>query len=307
MRFTLRQLQIFLAVAESGSTAAAAEKVALSQSAASAALNEMEGLLDIKLFDRVGKRLILNDSGRLMLPQARQILDAAATIEQQFAASDGSGASAGSGVHIGASTTIGIYLLPGILAAAYTRDAEAYPRVTIANTAEIAAAVANFDVDVGLIEGPCHEPDLKTKLWMRDELIIVCSPHHPILGGKPDRKVPVSALRKAGWLLREPGSGTREAVEHALMPHLHSLRPAGEFSNSEAIKHAAAEGLGITCLSRCVVADLIAMGRLAEPRTTLPPLRRNFYLIYNRHKILSARLTYFLDACRKRASESAGL
>ena len=112
MRISLRQLQIFVAVAESGSTTAAAELVALSQSAASAGLNELESMLQHKLFDRVGKRLLLNDNGRLLLPQARQMLDAAATIERQFGTLDGP-----AGLRIGASTTIGIYLLPAILAA----------------------------------------------------------------------------------------------------------------------------------------------------------------------------------------------
>ncbi|MEO6354804.1 MAG: LysR family transcriptional regulator, partial [Burkholderiaceae bacterium] len=92
MRLTLRQLQIFLAVCDSGSTSAAAQAIALSQSAASAALNELEQLLDTRLFDRVGKRLLLNDNGRLLVPQARQMLDAALTIERQFARADGGSA-----------------------------------------------------------------------------------------------------------------------------------------------------------------------------------------------------------------------
>ncbi|HEX7646802.1 MAG TPA: LysR family transcriptional regulator [Noviherbaspirillum sp.] len=296
MRLSLRQLQIFLAVAESGSTAAAASRVALSQSAASAALNELENALDTRLFDRIGKRLALNDNGRLLLPQAKQMLDAAATIEQQFAVEGVSSA----GLHIGASTTIGTYLLPAILAAAASpREVASVPRVMIANTADIAAAVANFDVDMGLIEGPCHEPGLQVEPWLCDELIVVCSPDHPLAGGKSGAKVSLKALRDAGWLMREPGSGTREAVEHALMPHLHYRHAAGEFSNSEAIKHAAAEGLGIACLSRCVVDDLLAVGRLVEMRTTLPVLSRHFYLVHNKHKVLSVQLRYFLEFCRR--------
>ena len=100
------------------------------------------------------------------------------------------------------------------------------------------------------------------------------------------------------WLLREPGSGTRETVEHALIPHLHYLRPACEFSNPEAIKYATAEGLGLSCLSRWVVSDLIAMGKLVELNTTLPKLVRNFYLVYSEHKILSASLTRLVAFCR---------
>lgn len=291
MHLTLRQLQIFTAVANNGSTAAGAEAIALSQSAASAALNELEGLLAARLFDRVGKRLVLNDNGRLLLPQARQMLDAASVIERQFADSAATTATAGFGLHIGASTTIGIYVLPGILAAFNTAAGHVRPRITIANTAEIAAAVANFEVDAGLIEGPCHEPGLQVEPWIEDELIIVGQ-------GGAGRRVSLKALGEAGWLLREPGSGTREAVEQALTPHLHYLPVAGEFSNSEAIKHAVAAGLGIACLSRSVVADALATGSVVELATPLPMLKRRFYMVTNRDKILSSRLTAFLEACR---------
>ncbi|HSY29953.1 MAG TPA: LysR family transcriptional regulator [Burkholderiaceae bacterium] len=294
MRISLRQLQIFAAVAESGSTTAAAELVALSQSAASAGLNELESMLQHKLFDRVGKRLLLNDNGRLLLPQARQMLDAATTIERQFSASDGA-----AGLRIGASTTIGIYVLPAILAAVSTRATALHPSVNIANTADIAAAVENFDIDMGLVEGPCHQADLLVEPWIKDDLVIVCAPDHPILTGKPGSRISLKALREAGWLLRESGSGTREAVEHALVPHLHTLRAAGEFSNAEAIKHAAAAGLGLACLSLLVVRDMLEAGRLIQLSTALPSLSRHFYLIRNRHKILSTRLEHFLHFCRE--------
>ena len=239
MRLTLRQLQIFVAVCRAGSTAGAADQIALSQSATSAALGELEGVLEAKLFDRVGKRLVLNDNGRVLLPQAMQMLDAATTIEKQFTEPGDTG---GPGLQIGASTTIGNYLLPSILGGYVAPGTDAYARVLIANTSDVARAVANFEVDVGLIEGPCHEPDLQVEPWLQDELIIVCAVNHPILGNKRSDRISVKALREAGWLLREPGSGTREAVEHALVPHLHYLRIAGEFSNAEAIKRAAVAG-----------------------------------------------------------------
>ncbi|SFB15170.1 DNA-binding transcriptional regulator, LysR family [Collimonas sp. OK607] len=293
MRLTIRQLQIFLAVAHSGSTTAAAEQVALSQSATSAALNELENLLDCRLFDRVGKRLILNDNGRLLLPQAGQVVDAAKTIEQQFLTP---GMAQGGGLQIGSSTTIGSYLLPSMIAAYRQQHSELQVRVTIANTADIVAAVVNFEVDVGLIEGPTHAADLQVEPWMVDELLIVASPQHPLAGG--EKKVGVTQLREAEWLLREPGSGTREAVEQVLLPHLHHLRQSYEFGNSEAIKHATAAGLGVSCLSHAVVADFLQSGRLVELKTSLPRLHRHFYLIHSKHKMLSLRLMQFLAYCR---------
>jgi DNA-binding transcriptional LysR family regulator len=296
-RLTLRQLHVFLAITRAGSTTAAASEVALSQSAASAALNELEGGLGVQLFDRIGKRLVLNDNGRLLLPQARQMIDAAHTIEQQFAASHLTSAA---GLRIGASTTIGSYLLPAMLAACAARHDDAPAQATIANTADIVAAAANFEVDIGLIEGPCRDPELHVVPWLTDELIVVCAPGHPLAGWSAaggGRKVPLKALRDARWLLREPGSGTREAVEQALIPHLHAVLPACEFSNSEAIKYAAAEGLGLTCLSRWVVADLLDAGKLVELPTTLPALQRHFYVIHGKRKILSPGLRLLLQFC----------
>jgi DNA-binding transcriptional LysR family regulator len=287
MRLTLRQLQIFLAIADAGSTTAAAEAIALSQSATSAALNELESALAVCLFDRVGKRLLINASGRHLLPQARLLLDGARTIEQEFTGG------ASTALRIGCSTTIGIYLLPKILAALTTGDQPQNPRVRIANTADIAAAVADFEVDVGLIEGSCDGTDMTVTPWLADELIVTCAPSHRLAGGRSSLK----QLRRAEWLLREPGSGTREAVEHALLPHLDALVCAGEFSNSESIKHAAAAGLGLACLSRVVVADFIASGRLVALNTALPPLRRRFYIIHRQHKLLSAGLSRFIAFC----------
>jgi DNA-binding transcriptional LysR family regulator len=295
MKLTLRQLQIFLAVADHGSTMAAADAVALSQSAASASLNELETVLDIQLFDRVGKRLIINDNGRVLLPQARQLLDWAQTMEQQFVSPD---AMTATGLHIGASMTVGTYLLPKIIAACSAEYGLASPRVMVANTTDVVAAAANFEIDVGLIEGPCHDVALQAEPWMRDEMVVVSAAHHPLAQENAQKKLTLKSLRETHWLLREPGSGTREVVENLLLPHLHQLQSAGEFSSSEAIKHAVAAGLGVTCLSKLVVADLLENGKLVELQTTLPTFSRNFYLIVRKNKLLSARLNMFIEFCR---------
>lgn len=294
MRLTLRQLQIFCAVAETGSTTAASQELSLSQSAASAALNELEDVLGAGLFDRVGKRLLINDNGRLLLEQSRHMLAMAKTIEGQF-----SGSTADRELRIGASTTVGAYILPALLAAYGKQYGEIVPRVTIANTLEVANAVANFDVEIGFIEGPCHVRDLRVEPWIKDELIIVAAPGHELGFRSSRQKVTPAKLANMRWLLREPGSGTREAVEDALIPHLHYLEEGGEFSSSDAIKHACAAGLGLACLSRSVVADLIALGRLAEVNTTLPKLSRNLYMVYSRKKTLSAALKEFRNFCRE--------
>jgi DNA-binding transcriptional LysR family regulator len=294
MRITLRQLQIFTAIAEKGSTTAAAELLSLSQSATSAALNELEVLLNAKLFDRVGKTLVLNDSGRMLQAHAGQALAIVQTIESEFS-DNRAGARE---FRIGASTTIGGYMLPQLLAAYSAEFGHQIPRVRIANSLEVASTVAAFDAEIGFIEGPCHVPGLRIEPWIKDELIIVAAPGHAFVSSAQGTSVTPEKLADARWLLREEGSGTRETVENVLIPHLSYLEEAGQFSSSEAIKHACAAGLGLACLSRSVVADLLALGKLAEVKTTLPRLERNLYLLYSRKKTLSPALENFLRFCR---------
>jgi DNA-binding transcriptional LysR family regulator len=293
MRITFRQLQLFLAVHQYGSTAAAAQSISLSQSATSAAINELESMLNVQLFDRIGKRLIINENGRQLIPQVRQVLDGVRTIEDHFQSNNDHIQLT---IHIGASTTIGNYLLPRILGKYMLPHL--YPQIEIANSASIAALVANYEIDFGLIEGPCHEADLLVEKWFDDELIIVAGLNHCLVKNNPQKKITIKQLSQAKWLLRENSSGTREAVDQLLIQHLHYLAPAGEFSNSEAIKHATVAGLGIACLSRYVVADLLQSKQLIELKTPLPKLTRNLYLIQHQKKNLSTSSKNFLDFCK---------
>lgn len=302
MRITLHQLQVFSAVAESGSTTAAGLRIALSQSATSGALNELERLLDMQLFDRIGKRLVLNDNGRSLLPHARTVLDAAQNIEEMFR-TDLNSAHANvpaARLRIGASTTIGNYLLPALIASYEKTWPGARIDLSIGNTQDIALSVSRLEVDMGLIEGACHETDLAVEPWRVDELVIVCAAGHPTAQAAGQSRVTVKALRQARWLMREPGSGTREAVEHVLLPHLIHFEGEMQLGSTEAIKQAAAQGMGLACLPLCAVQDLITLGRLQVLPTTLPRLKRNFYLIRHRQKHFSANLTRFVQHCSRR-------
>jgi DNA-binding transcriptional LysR family regulator len=308
LRLTLRQLQIFVAVARTGSTTAASADIALSQSATSSAVNELERLLSLRFFDRAGKRLLLNDNGRALLPRALALLDAAAGIERMAHGVEAQLQS----IRVGASTTIGSYLLPSLLSKyLHAQEREAgtawRSKVTIGNTAEICDAVAAFELDVGLIEGPCHQPALEVVPWLRDELVVVASPGSAAAQASRssrDGRVPVRLLREAVWLLREPGSGTREATDQALLPQLRSYRRSIELGSSEAIKHAAAEGLGVACLSSWVVSDLVAAGKLIRLPTTLPHMTRQCHLVVHRQKQPTPALRTFAALATAHAAEA---
>jgi len=291
-RLTLRQLQTFVAVARAGSTMAAAQEISLSQSAVSASLNELEDLLGGKLFNRVGRRLVLNEHGRSMLPQARVLLDEARAIESQFGKT---GHAPAPRLRIAASTTIGNWVLPKVIAAYGHGQDVARIVLEIGNTLEVARAVAEFEVDLGFIEGPSTEPQLAVRPWMSDELVVVCSKRHPL--ARTRRRVSAAELREASWLAREAGSGTREVVERALQPHLHEMKAQMELGSTEAIIQAAAEGLGLACVSRCTVEDMLALGRLVVLRTALPKLERTFYLVHHERRYMSPTLERFIAHC----------
>ena len=295
MRITLRQLEAFAAVADAGSTTAAGERLALSQSATSAALKELENVLGAMLFDCVGTRLVLNDVGRAALAQARAVLDGAAGLEREFdLGARGAAAPRVAPLRVGASTTIGNYLLPGLIADYLRAVPGAHVDVRVANTAAIAAAAARLEVDVAFIEGPSHEPDVRMRPWRDDELVVVAAPSHPLLRGGAAR-LGVAVLRSVPWLLREPGSGTREAVEQALLPHLGQPREGMQFGGTEAIKQAAVNGLGFACLSVATVQDLVALKKLARVETTLPRLSRPLFLAYHAKKRFSPSLERFIE------------
>jgi DNA-binding transcriptional LysR family regulator len=286
MHITLRQLEVFAEVLKSGSTTQASQMLSLSQSAVSAALTDLEGQLGVQLFDRVGKRLVVNEHGRLLYPRALATLEQATEIEQLFREDNGA-------IRVYASSTIGNYILPEIIAR-YRRDFPTLPlELSVGNSQDVITAVSDFRVDIGLIEGPCHAAEIIAEPWLEDELVVFAAPGSALLTGE----VTLARLAEAPWILRERGSGTREIVDYLLLSHLPEFHLGMELGNSEAIKHAVRHGLGISCLSRRVIAEQLDSGTLVELPVPLPRLTRKLWRIHHRQKHLSNALQRFLRYC----------
>ncbi len=257
--------------------------LALSQSAVSAALTDLEGQLGVQLFDRVGKRLVVNEHGRLLYPRALALLEQAVEIEQLFREDNGA-------IRIYASSTIGNYILPAVIAR-YRHDYPQLPiELSVGNSQDVMQAVLDFRVDIGFIEGPCHSTEIISEPWLEDELVVFAAPTSPLARGP----VTLEQLAAAPWILRERGSGTREIVDYLLLSHLPKFEMAMELGNSEAIKHAVRHGLGISCLSRRVIEDQLQAGTLSEVAVPLPRLMRTLWRIHHRQKHLSNALRRFL-------------
>ena len=288
MRYTLRQLEVFLAVARLESVSRAGKELAMSQSAVSSSLSDLETQLGVPLFDRVGKRLRLSDTGRSLRARAEGVWQAARDLDDSFAAND-----AGT-VRIGATLTTGNQLAPPLIAR-FLRAAPA-SRVTldIANTEEIARRVENFEIDIGLVEGELSREALRVVPWRDDELVVFAAPDHPLA---KKRALTDAELRGAPWVLRERGSGTRQAFDRAMSGLLPDLRVVLELTQTEAIRVAVATGLGLGCLSRIALSDSFRLKSLVPLRVGHRDFHRQLYLVLHRRKFVGAGLRRFLEIC----------
>jgi len=290
MKFTLRQLQVFLAAAHNQNITRAAEELAMSQSAASGALRELETHFDIRLFDRVGKRLQLNELGRLLQPRVEALLAQAGELELAFLQHAESAP-----LKVGATLSIGNYLAVGIMARYMAEHPEARVSLDVENTATITEKVRNFELDIGLVEGEVAHQDLEVVPWREDELVVFGAPGHPLAGGGP---LAEPQLLDADWILREGGSGTRQAFDRAMHGLLPRLRVVLELQHTEAIKRAVQAGLGIGCLSRVTLEDNFRRGDLVPLQVPGRDFRRLFYIVLHRQKYRSAGLERWIALCR---------
>ena len=287
LRLNLRQLEVFLATARSGSTRAAADRIARSQSAASTSLAELEAVLGEELFDRIGRRLLLNENGRALLPKAQALVEQAAEVQALF--TDEHAAP----LRVAASFTIGEYMLPGLVTQWTQRHPKSQIHLRIGNTSEVIAAVAALDVDVGFVEGSQTHSDLVVRPWLDDEMVIVAAPGHSLA----NRCATPLQLADATWVLREHGSGTRQITDEWLLTNLGQVRVGFELGSTEAIKRVVATSDGLGCLSRYAVEQSVADGHLVELQTRLPRASRKLAIVLHREKRLGRATTDFLAHC----------
>lgn len=276
LRTTLRQIEVFVATAQKGNVTQAAGALGMTQSAASMALAEFESQLGIRLFDRIGKRLALNEDGRTLYPQAVEMIGRAHDLEGLF-----SKAGRPVDLRLAASSTIGNYLLPQLIGRFRQQRPGSRFELEVGNTRQVMQRVLHFEVDVGFVEGPCMDPDIDALFWRADELAICVRPDSPL--ARPGAAT-VEALRAADWILRERGSGTREVVEQLLTSQLGEIRLAMELGGTEAIKRAVEAGIGISCLPRIALVGAIERGNLVMLDTPFLKLTRSFHILLHKQK-----------------------
>lgn len=288
LHVTLRELEVFAAIAGSGGITAAGDALGLSQSATSGALAELERRLGTGLFERIGRRVVLNEHGRTLLPRALDLLQQARDLERSYAAG------APSRLRIAASLTIGNHVLPGLLAELMAADTDRY-EVEIGNSNAVVAALLDCSADIGLIEAPLCNARLTSEPWLDDELLVFVRADHPFATQAPTR----DELAAAPWIMREKGSGVRQMLETTLLPQLGSLNVRLELGGGEAIREAVRLGLGLGCASRRAIADALERGEFAAVALPGMTLRRRFYLVWHAEKRLGAGAERLRAACHR--------
>ncbi|HKV43187.1 MAG TPA: LysR family transcriptional regulator [bacterium] len=283
----LAPLQTFHLVARLQSFSAAARQLGLSQPAVTQQIRRLERSLGLRLFDRVGRRIAVTDAGQTLDTYALRIvhlLDAARGAMDNLA-----GLRTGH-LEVGASRTAGAYYIAHLL----DRFKQRYPGVrvslSVGNSESILAELIDFRLHMGLVAGPCGNPQLASLPLIRDRLLVVLPPGHR-LGHRS--AVSVRDLRREPMILREPGSATRRLIEHAFQSRGLEVTPAMELESNEAIKSAVADGIGVGILVRAAVAQDLETGRLVA-RPLAEPLYLDFSLVYHRDRTVAPVVAAFL-------------
>ena len=295
-----RRLQVFHAVAKHLSFTKAAEALCMTQPAVTFQVRQLEEQFNTRLFDRAQGRITLTPAGMVAFQYSERILGLSGELEVRLKELTGHDAGP---LLIGASTTIAEFLLPRIVGEFKRLHPGIVPRLFVANSEQVQERVAERTLDIGFIEGESHIASLASEVCCEDELQVMCAPGHPLaaLGVVEPR-----ALAEHGFISREPGSGTREVVDHYLRKQgvpAEALHVVMEASSPEALKGLVATGVGITIMSRTTVLKEVRLGELV-PVPLAPRLIRDLSLVYPKERIHSRTVNAFTAFARERLASA---
>ena len=282
-KLTLRQMEIFLNVVREGHLTNVAKKMGLSQSAISMSIKELEKILGNPLFDRINKKLILNEMGRAFEKEISPIIKKINDIEYEFKNTVNKGM-----VRVGASTTIVDYLMPPIICS-YMNN---YPDVKVAlkegNTKTIVNLIKEGNLDVGFIEGIVNDADIIKEIVGVDELVVVTTDQTLA------QECFVDTLQDKKWVLREEGSGTREVFLDYVKDKVEHINIFLELGHTESIKSLLMNHQCLTCISKIAIKHEIENKKLIHIPLKNFECKRNFYMIYHKDKYRSELFDKFV-------------
>ncbi len=293
---TIRHLRIFLSVCSNDcNTTKAAAELLMTQPAVSLAIRELEQYYGVQLFDRIGRRLKITEAGQKFREYSVHIAAMFDDMERRMRNWDSFGI-----LRVGSSITIGAQLLPGYVKAFYDLYPGTEVRAVIGPSDQLEQKILDDELDFALIEGICHMQSLVCEEYMEDRLAVIC----PADGRfRPGQTLTPDEFRGQKFLLREPGSGTREVFDRVTEQAGFTVVPIWEAMSTTALVNAVANGLGISVLPYRRVAEMLERGLVTEVYAKGLEFRRTFKIIYHKEKFLTSSAKAFMDLCRNYEAE----
>lgn len=288
---SLHHLRVFLAVADAQSISKAAERLMVSQPSVSQVIAELEKTYSVRLFDRIGRKIYITESGSYLQRYARQITDLYDEMERGITDCEERGV-----LRIGASLTVGSTVLPELISDLQAKMPALHSNVTVKNTADIEQMLLKNELDIALVEGYVHSSELTQHAVADDEVVLVCGKGHPMYQTTVASKEQIAGI---SVILREQGSGTRELFERTMSTNELPWNVCWESADSDGIVAAAIHGLGVGVIAKRLVlreAEEGSLRILSVPRVNFV---RRFSLIAHKNKYHSAPMLLFSDIAEK--------
>jgi len=290
----LRQLETFARIAELKSFTKAADQLCLTQPTVSKQVLDLERYFDVKLIDRTKRSMSLTKAGEILFRYAKDFLSLKK--ETVDAIADFKGLKKGA-IHIGASSIPGVYILPHILQVFKKQYNGIHIRLSISDTKDITRKMEESEIDIGFVGAKDRTKKLEFKKLLDDTIVIVTPSEYPNL-------TDMEHLKDYPFIMREPGSGTRDCFESTLKEVnsslLKDLQVVAELTDTEAIKEAVKNGMGISYVSERAIKDELARGTVKILKMTgLHGIQRSFYTITKKGKTLLPQVKALMDIIDK--------
>ncbi|WDL97724.1 LysR family transcriptional regulator [Alicyclobacillus sp. ALC3] len=284
-----RYMRTFVSVAENQSFTRAADLLHLTQSAVSREIETLEREYGAKLLDRTNKFVRLTRAGEILYFHAKTIVseyERARTLIHDLTHEPVGRLS------IGSSYSFGEYMLPHIIAEFKHRYPLVTPKITIMNSKRIRMQVVQRQADLGIIEGTVHEKDMEVRPFATDELVLIVPPDHRFSGVD---EIEIGEFESDTWILREPGSGTRDSTDQTFLALGFTPASVMEFGSTQIIKESVRAGLGVAVVSKFAIQTDLRFGLLRALRIKGHPIHRDFFCATNASHFRTKALDLFID------------
>lgn len=299
MHLSLRQLQIFSAVAQHESYTRAAEQLHMTQPAVSMQIKQLEEDTGIALLQRQGRRMILTAAGAEILGYSKGVLqsysDLLGAIDHLKSYKQGH-------LMVSVATTAN-YFVTRVLAAFSKKYPGINVTLDVTNRAKLLHQLENFEPDLVVMGEPPKGFNLASERMMENPLVVIASATHPLAGKK---KIPLDSIRSERFVMREQGSGTRDAIERHMLAHDFTCNSTLEMRSNETIKHAVEAGLGLGIVSSHTVQPEILAGQLCILRVQSFPLLRHWHIVSRKGKRHSPVAQLFYEFIMEEAPKFVG-